>query len=644
MPLLSRALQLFEERSGVAVLPATERDRLQEDSYQLETFRQDASELAWHVMDYWGGRPQEMRPEVRAREAQKARIAFWEDPLAGAEADHYANFSIGRGIPIPQAKSKAVQRIIDEAWKDPNNFEKLTSFDALRAISNEMRSGANLFPAAFVQDGKVKIGFLEADLVTDIVPDPEDRLRPLYYLTRVRRLEWDFEEDRPKTEDQLAQEFVKPKRMYYPHWRNVEEAKKERAARGEAPLDEPDPEKLGDGLVYHLRVNRLLEQHFGSPPWRRTLRFFQAMNRFTEARVAMAQASASFIAKRVTHGGQSDVVKAAKSILNQAGEIGSARQAAAQEAGRGGPMPRPASIWNENESHKLESLSLNSGAAQAVQDGEIIRGAATAPSGFGQHYFGNAGNANLATASALELPALMAVGAWQEMLEGLLRWFTDLVIQEAVRAGRLGGTASKDAQSATALTELSIFEADQKLDMEARTQEAMDYKLSMPYPGRRNLPEVAAVVTQAFTSVPQAGKSETFIKVMLDFFFTHGLELEDPGGQADEVIKEIIAAAEAEAHAADAAAQMDPNAPPGADATPGGGGPAPVRPRSTPIKTADTKSTYGERRMQQQLFEAWLPDDLVRPADDLAVDVAAVLRAAVTDPAVILAANGNGHG
>lgn len=639
--LRERAQALLGDRLGVAVLPAERAAKLEEDASTLRTFREEASDLAYWTLDYFSGRPQEWRPERRKRLTQRARIAFQQDPLAGAEAEHYANFALGRGAGMPEAQDEAVQKVIEDAWTDPVNLDHLTGFDAQRAISNELKAGANVFLLAFSQGGRVRIANLASDRVLNVVTDPEDEDRILWYVcARQLAPEWDFLRDGPKVQVLPADRRI----VYHAHWRNLEEAQRERAADPTLePVPLPPAEKIGPGVVYHVRINRLLGQHFGVSPWARTLRFYTAMNRLTESRVAMAQAAASFIAKRVIKGTPSDITKAASAILQQTGEIGSTY--VDPRTGQA-PTVRPGSIWNENESSTLQNLSLNSGGASATADAQIVRGAAVAPSAFGQHMFGDASNANLATATALELPALMAINAWQEVFEQTFRWFTDFCLQEAARAGRLGGTTSgaELEPGQRPLGELRVSESEDRAQIEKLTGRDLSYKFQMPYPGRRNLPDVTTAVVQVGTLF--GVDNEPLARILLNAFFQHGLELEDPGG----AVQEVIDYAEKQAKEA-AAAQDAAGLPSRAGAGTGLGGNTPTTPIPPPPQDPQPASTVPsnprarsgvpppERPMAEVLEEVarLVPADLI---DDDG-DARELFDAAVLLP---LLASSNGHG
>lgn len=595
MGIRDRVLEAAGDRFGISVVPRERLDRLQESDYFLQTFREEITEVAYTALNMVSGRPNEMLPEARERLARRSRIALSQDPLAGAEAQLLANFAFGRGIAKPEATDKKVQTIIDEAWSDPVNAEKLTGFEAQRHRSNELVTQANLLPTAYIGNGKVRLGFLDVDLVKEIICDPEDDERPLYYATQKRTLKWDFKEDRaidPMLDSSSSTEWDgRIKLTYYPHWRNVEDLEEEHGG-GLPPDLAPPVDKVGDGFVYHLRINRIGRTQWGTPPWARTLRFYSAMNSLTEAHVAMAQAASSIIAKQGMTGGPETIRRQASSLLSQTGELGAARFGEALKTvdaelggapgatafgSRGAQAPRtpigPAAFWNENQSSKLESVNLSSGAGQAQQTASIVRAPISAAAQFGQHYLGDASNANLATATSLELPGLMNIQAWQETFEQLYRWFIDLVIQEAVRAGRLGGYGANPDLSkvrtkegeAMPLSELCLKEADHKEEMQRRTGVDLSYTFEMPYPGRRNLPDVVALATGIAASYDPNGINVPLRRQLLGFLAKHGMQLEDPAAFVDEVMPDDMVEPGSSAFLPKGYQQQDPSADPNAD-------------------------------------------------------------------------------
>lgn len=650
-----RAVDFLEDSTGLTITDKEAYGSLLESSEQFRQFREEADDLAHWTMSYFTGRPSDLRPEKQRELAQKSRVAWGRDPIAGTEAEHYANFSIGRGVNRPRARNEKVQRVINRAWKDSNNADHLLNPDALHALSNELRAGANVYVLAFVGGGRVRVSFLEADSVEAIVADePEDRLRPLYYVAHRTEATWDFEKHARVIDRDKARV------LYYPHWRNVEEAEKEYAAktRDSAPLSPPKG-KLGEGVVYHVRVNRLLEQQFGMPFWNRTLRFFSAVNRLMEARVSMAQASASIIAKTVMQGSERDIIKSAESLQRRTGEFGSAPVPGgmiASGATPGGFRPPigPGAFNQENPQSRLEAVSLNSGAGNAVQDINIVRGAATSPSAMGPHYFGDTSGGQTQGA-VLELPALMAMGAWQETIERLLRWFTDMAIQEAVRAGELGaGVTDKEEEDGPfKLGEFQMCEADDVEKAEKRLKLDLSYSFEMPYPGRRNLAEVTTTFTQVLTQLSPIGENSELTETMLNFLFTHGMQMEDAAELAERVnkVQQGLLKRQAESQEAGAAgAEGSVTAPPpeedpappklGKKGKPGekpapedGGNASAAGPQggSTKKRSDDSKrSQYGEPRKAAEQKKTGVYEMVEDPElRDLLEDIAADYEAAV---------------
>jgi hypothetical protein len=332
---------------------------------------------------------------------------------------------------------------------------------------------------------------------------------------------------------------------YWKHWRNYDDAVAERE-QGLVDADEealitPPARKIAKGVVYHVAIEQTGEELRGNPPWARSLRFFTAMNELTEAHVVMAQGASTFIARRVMKGTPAQVAKASSSVLGHLSELGAGRIGSGQPASDepaafapGGPPPvPPASWWNENESSKLESLSLNSGAAQMAQTAQIVRAPIAAAAGFGQHYFGDASNANLATASTLELPSTMHIESWQELARQYYTWFTDRAIEAAVKSGRLGGLDRFPEDGP--VSEMRLHEAEDREKMEKRTGRDLSYEFVMPFPGRRQLPEVITFVQTLASSMDPNGVNIALRRHLLRFAFEQ-IGIGDIGAAVEECI------------------------------------------------------------------------------------------------------------
>jgi hypothetical protein len=93
----------------------------------------------------------------------------------------------------------------------------------------------------------------------------------------------------------------------------------------------------------------------------------------------------------------------------------------------------------------------------------------------------------------------------------MYRWFTDRAIEAAVKSGRLGGAEGFEGEKP--LAEMRLHEAEDRAAMEKRTGKDLSYEFSMPFPGRRQLPDVTTFVTQMCTSFDPNGVNIPFRKV-----------------------------------------------------------------------------------------------------------------------------------
>jgi hypothetical protein len=334
------------------------------------------------------------------------------------------------------------------------------------------------------------------------------------------------------------------------------------------------------------------------------MRYYTALNALTEAQVQMRQGAASIIAQRIKKSGPRDILKSVSQTMNRAGQLGAASfrrhaeggpPSATGEGTFPGPSeaakPPPAGSWWEGFEHdRLEAVNLRSGAGEALADSQIVRAPISAASGFGQHYLGDPSNTNMATATTLELPTLMEVSAWQETFEQIFRWFTDRVIESAVQAGQLGGLlAESETFDTRPLRELNLQE--DKEELEARTGKDLSYSFQMPYPGRRNLPDVTAAVASTLITLDPTGQNWALRELMLDFLLRHGFETEDPAHDVEEIVKEgkrVQKTLEAREQKEEAERLAQFGAQPG--------GIPPTGPEPEEGEGADGSSEYGEAR------------------------------------------------
>lgn len=554
-----RLSDFVEQRTGLSVTPRERLELLESSDQERRALERELDLLAYTALDYVGGQPQELKAVERRKLAQKARIVWMRDPLAGAAVDLMNDFTFGRGIPKPKANDKLVQEKLDEAWDDPDNQEVLTSLDAQVRLGTDLSLQANLFLKVFDDgdDGKVKLSLLKNDLVEGVVRDPEVPQRILWFVCNEEPYQdWDYKTDQPVV-DLRGRNSVLPK-IYYAHWRNVDLLREE-VESGARPMPNMPPRgKVGDGKIFHIAINRTTDMALGHPPMDRLLRWFNAYNRFMDARVDITEAAAAFVMKRKVKGTPTQLQKLATQALSRRSTLGMARDPDIY----GETGPKPGSIITENESVEHEPFKLDSGAASAQQDAQMLRANVSAGTRFPQTYYGDATNSTLATATSLELPVLKAVEARQEKFEAAVRFFCDRVIERAVDTGAIP-TDLDDAERAELYRQehqdevpgqvgpqvgqpdpmsdpgqpslgLAAAHEDAVEDAEA-TERDLDYEFQMPSPLKRMMTDLSTTVTGIAQTFDPNNSNVELSRVLLGIMLGEGLELEDPQAVVDKV-------------------------------------------------------------------------------------------------------------
>ena len=569
--LIGRLQETVEQRTGKTVVDQERLDLLEASDVERRAMQKELDLLGWYVLDYMGGQPQEVKATERRKMAAQSRMVWVQDPVAGANVDLSCQFIFGRGVPKPKASDEKVQEVIDEAWDDPDNKAALTTFPAQVALCTDLVLQSNLFMLFFEDgdDGKVKLGILDHDSVEDAVRDTSNRLRVLYYVARQREYSWDYNNDRVSLTSAMAtQNPSRPRVIYYQALAATD------SETGD--LDSTDPacptEKLGEGLVYHIAINRGSEQVFGIPAMRRIVKWMAALNDFMAARVDMTQAAAAFIMRRTIKGSPQQVANIAAKAISRQSTLAS-QSIDDPSGGVVGTGPRPASILNESDSVKTEPFAISTQAAQASQDAQMIR-SQIASATWPQHYLGDQSNANLATAQALELPVIKKVEAFQELFEGLFRTFIDRAIQKAVDSGKLPtnltpeerarlkakkskntvpGSPGPDPPAAPAQTEfpssmtepsngngstaLSASYEGQTAD-EEDTERDLSYEFSMPNPLKRAMTDLINSIANIARTFDPNNTNLELSRTLLGVALGQGLEMADPAAAVERILPE----------------------------------------------------------------------------------------------------------
>jgi hypothetical protein len=550
MSRLSRVLESVERITGVAFRPLEDVTRLQESEVEYRGKMRELQDLAYTVLDYVGGQPEDLRAQERRRLAQKARVVHQQDPQYGGTVNLLNEFVLGRGIPKPSANDEAVQAEIDDFWEDPDNKRVLTTHQAQVRLNTDLTLQSNIFPLVFDDggDGVVKLGWEPHDNVEEAVRDEESHLRILYYLCRSHKRTWDVNRHLYKVSPQ------RNKVRYYEEFSGLREAQADidgGAVRSE-PLPEIPPELIGKGRVMHIAINRTMGQAFGVPEIARTIRWLTAYNDLMRARVDMAKAAASIIMRRKLRGAT------AQQVANRALQLSGSSAVAPDLLAR---APRPGSVLNDLEGAvEHESFNLNSGSQGALQDGQLIGSQISAGTGWPGSYRGDPTATPLSTATSLELKVLKMVEARQQVLEDLIRALIDHKIALALKTGRLSKwrpmtteerkrAVRRQQDEEEAQLELPPLAPDVSLLSTISTREEEDappegmverdlsYQVSMPSPLRRAMGDVMNAISNIAKTFDPNNTNLELSKLLLGIGLGE-MDVEDPAAAVERIFPE----------------------------------------------------------------------------------------------------------
>jgi hypothetical protein len=385
-----------------------ELDELRESADSYRMLRRELEDVGYYLLNAKIG-DIDLKPVQREKFYRRTLKYYLEDPIVMRAVDMQPHYIFGRGLPRPESTNPLVQQAIDKFWDDEDNKLALTTFKAQYARAVELQLQANIYFVVFETDDGIKVGTLPHEEVVDIVMDPENRLRPVWYKRRFVEQIYDFKTG-------AYQPAAEPKVIWYQDWKH------------ESPRGfRPPAGEIAKGRIFHVKVGSTGEMKFGVPPVQRILDWAKAHNEWMRARVAVAKAAAQFAWERKLKTGSDP-----NRVMSMAKDWASGRHqsltGATGEWGDEDPMssPRYASMLTTNEGVEYVFKGGNqTGAGDASSDQKMFRSQISAGTGLPQHFLGDEGSANLATATAMNEPVIRMMEFLQEMWEDIYRQIID---------------------------------------------------------------------------------------------------------------------------------------------------------------------------------------------------------------------------
>lgn len=326
--------------------------------------------------------------------------------------------------PLDSIQDDSLKDQVLSFWKDADNQRALTSRSAMQEWVDEVATDGEKFFIGFEADAEPYVRLTEVPLeqIDTIIYDPDNWKKPVYYVRTWNEMVYDGEARiyRPKDNGQ-------PITRYYLDYRILDEEIADLRTRIKIKSSELAPD---DQRILHTFVNPLwtkkgkrgISELYASREW------FRVYKEFMEDRAAINAAATSVAYKRKIKGGPTAVAQFTNKLGNL--NVGYDSEQNASEISKL-TKPQAGGIYDSNPAVDLEWMKTDTGAVNAKEDGRSILTAAGAGTGMFVHYFGDGGDANLATAQAMELPMVKTFEDWQQWTEDAILEFVFWVIRVA---------------------------------------------------------------------------------------------------------------------------------------------------------------------------------------------------------------------
>jgi hypothetical protein len=362
---------------------------------------------------------------------------------SGAGADAHSSKKPTKPEPDP------IQQIIDELWEDPDNAQVCTHGGLEETLTRRQVDGSLLW-AIFIdpETGHCKFRRVDPARLADIICDPQDGVRPLYYRLRPLQTVQDtsaadnmggYVPGQGVPGSAQATMVNAPAAgtgvefgvsdVFFRDWENTDPERNPYQSRIES-LEGFQQQ----AVMAHFPINRLGK--FGLSELFAGGDFLRAHKRFNENRATITDALRRIALLLTVKGGQQQVSAAQAQLQSSLTSIATGGPTSGWE---GNPPAAVGSIFASNAGAELQQFKVETGGQEAAADGEMLLQMYAASVGMATHYFGSSQMHVLAVATAMELPILRYLQAAQKGVSDMLRQLVDFALKEAVRAHRIAG-------------------------------------------------------------------------------------------------------------------------------------------------------------------------------------------------------------
>ncbi|MCF8012617.1 MAG: hypothetical protein K9L56_15210, partial [Clostridiales bacterium] len=311
-------------------------------------------------------------------------------------------FAFGEGVTGPTGEDADLLR---DWWNDPQNQASMFSVPRQYERSNQLLCDGDLFLLLFVSpDGSVQIRRQEPLAIHNIITDPEDTSRPLYYVAKVDEKKLDAKEGRLKSTGNT-------KLIYYRDYNNTDP--------NEDPLYQQVPDFDEDTFMMHVPLNRVQEGAFGVSEAAPAAKWFLRAQQIADDQATISKATARLMSEIIVEGSAGDVDNVAQMIANKMGDTTDDLH----------EDPDEQIFTAHTPNVEMKQNRAGTGSSDAFKNSRMMRMPGAAQMGQSLHYLADPENANLATATSMELPVLKNFSGYQSIWQWTYRSMADFVLR-----------------------------------------------------------------------------------------------------------------------------------------------------------------------------------------------------------------------
>lgn len=445
-----------------------------------------------------------------------SRLSGVKNPIIKRGVRLQTFYVFGRGVNIV-AKDETINEVIQAFIDDQSNQTELTSAQARKQRDIELTVDGNLFFAFFVQPdtGNVRIGTIPVDEITEIIRDPNNRKRNIYY-----KREWQTQALDLATGEIKVQRNTRYYRDYrYPDTRAT-------IGSGEKAIQVDQA-----ATIYHVKVGAYQDWAYGLPETYAALDWARAYKSFLEDFAKIIKSLARFAWRKRVGGGAAGVAAAKRKLNSTLGQgLGTETN----------PSPNAGSVYISNDGDDLDPIKT-AGSTTSADEGRALRMMAGIAMGLPDTMAsGDADQGTLATAKTLDRPTEFQFADRQELWIGIFKTIFDFVIYNAVAApnGALRGLGEIVTNSYNEPVVLFPDDVEEtiNIDFPSLIEQDPESRVRSLISAAAYIPDRKVIATQLLTDLGFDDVDE-----LIEQMYPEGYDAEiDPLGQSNDPLTQAL--------------------------------------------------------------------------------------------------------